>query len=143
VTAGPRSDRSSGRALEVVVVDDEPDVATYFAAVLERHGFVPHVARNATEGFALVKGLRPDVVCIDVVMPEESGVTLLRRIRDDAEVRDTPVILVSALKPDAPPLGGPGQDAPVPVAEAYLEKPPSREALIAAVERAAASRRRS
>jgi CheY-like chemotaxis protein len=129
--------------LDVVVVDDEPDVATYLAAVLERRGFRPHIARSAADGFALVKRLRPDVVCIDVVMPEESGVTLLRRIRDDAEVKDTPVIMVSALRPDAPPLGGPGQDAPVPVTEEYLEKPPSREALIAAVERAAASRRSS
>ncbi len=128
--------------LDVVVVDDEPDVATYFAAVLERRGFRPHVARNAADGFALVKRLRPDVVCIDVVMPEESGMTLLRWIRDDVDVADTPVILVSALKPDASPLGGPAQGDPVVTTEEYLEKPPSREALIAAVERAAASRRR-
>ena len=131
------------RALDVVVVDDEPDVATYLAAVLERCGHRPHVALDAVEGFALIKRLRPDVACIDIVMPVESGVTLYRRIRSDTEVGGTPVVMVTALKPDAPPLGGPGRDASLPEPEEYLEKPPSREAFIAAVERAASGRRRT
>ena len=136
------SDGSRFRPLEVVVVDDEPDVATYLAAVLERHGHRCHLARTAAEGFARVKRVRPDVACVDVVMPEESGVTLLRRIRNDPEVAATPVILVSALKPESAQLGRREGDAAPLEPDAYLEKPPSREAFIAAVERAACVRRR-
>ena len=93
------------RPLSVVVVDDEPDVAVYLAAVLEKKGHTAHTAKNAAEGFALVKNLHPDVACIDIVMPEETGVALFRRIRNDDEVGDTPVVFITALKPEMAELG--------------------------------------
>jgi two-component system alkaline phosphatase synthesis response regulator PhoP len=130
------------RPLSVVVVDDEPDVATYLAAVLERNGHVVYTAQTAADGFAIVKKLRPDVACIDIVMPEETGVALFQRIRADKEVGGTPVVFITALKPEmtAPQDGLTGE--PIPEAEEYVEKPPNAESFVAAVERAARSRRR-
>jgi CheY-like chemotaxis protein len=129
------------RSLSVVVVDDEPDVAVYLAAVLEKKGHTPHIAGNAAEGFALVKSLRPDVACIDIVMPEETGVALFRRIRADDEVGDTPVVFITALKPEmAAPQNGMNVE-PIPRADEYVEKPPNSEAFVEAVERVARSRR--
>jgi putative two-component system response regulator len=131
-----------GSPLSVVVVDDEPDVAVYLAAVLEKRGHIVRIAGSAAEGFALVKALRPDVACVDIVMPEETGVALFRRIRADPEVADTPVVFITALKPDmAAPRTGLDVE-PIPDAEAYVEKPPDSEAFVTAVERAARSRRR-
>ncbi len=128
-------------SLLVVVVDDEPDVATYLAAVLERKGHVVHTAQTAAKGFAIVKSLHPDVACIDIVMPEETGVALVRRIRADEEVGDTPVVFITALKPEMTvPHGEPGAE-PIPKADEYVEKPPNAEEFVAAVERAAQSRR--
>jgi len=129
------------RPLSVLVVDDEPDVATYLAAVLERNGHVVHTAQNAAEGFAIVKKLRPDVACIDIVMPEETGVALFRRIRADEEVGDMPVVFITALKPEMTAPQDGLIDRPIPEAEEYVEKPPNAEAFVAAVERAARSRR--
>jgi CheY-like chemotaxis protein len=127
--------------LSVVVVDDEPDVAVYLAAVLEKRGHVARIASSAAEGFALVKELRPDVACIDIVMPEETGVALFRRIRADQEVGNTPVVFITALKPEmAAPRDGLAVE-PIPEAEEYVEKPATSEAIVAAVERAARSRR--
>jgi CheY-like chemotaxis protein len=127
--------------LSVVVVDDEPDVATYLAAVLERKGHEVHTAQTAAEGFDIVKKLRPDVACIDIVMPEETGVTLFRRIRADEEVGNTPVVFITALKPEMTVPHGEPSDEPIPTADEYVEKPPNAEAFVAAVERAARSRR--
>jgi CheY-like chemotaxis protein len=128
-------------SLSVVIIDDEPDVAVYLAAVLERKGHTVHTAGNAAEGFALVKDLRPDVACIDIVMPEETGVALFRRIRADDDVGETPIVFITALKPEmATPHDGLHVE-PIPEADEYVEKPPNSEAFVEAVERAAQSRR--
>jgi len=139
MTAGGPDDDPAG-ALVAVVVDDEPDVAAYLTAVLERAGHSAHSARTTSEALELVSSLHPDVVCIDVVMPEESGIALYRRIRSDPELADTPVVFISALKREMTPIGNGSQDEPLPEPEAYIEKPPDAEAFIATVVRAAASR---
>jgi two-component system phosphate regulon response regulator PhoB len=132
---------SGAESLSVIVIDDEPDVAAYLAAVLERHGHRTETARNAAEGFELVKRLRPDVACIDIVMPEETGTALLRRIRADRDIGDTAVVFITALKPEmAPSNGGPPGETPS-LPDEYIEKPPNADAFVAAVERAALSRR--
>jgi CheY-like chemotaxis protein len=125
----------------VIVIDDEPDVADYLAAVLERRGHVAYTADSATEGFRIIKEVKPDVACIDIVMPEETGAALLRKIRADDEVGDLPVVFVTALKPEmAFPAGGSSAE-PVLRPDVYLEKPPTAEDFLEAVERAARSRR--
>lgn len=133
--------RSGSSPLTVIVIDDEPDVATYLAAVLERHGHRAHTAGNASEGFDLLKRLRPDVACIDIVMPEESGVALLRRIRTDEELADTPIVFITALKPEMIDSHDELTGELVPYPDEFIEKPPDAEAFVKAVERAARSRR--
>ncbi|MCG6950415.1 MAG: response regulator [Acidobacteria bacterium] len=125
----------------MVVVDDEPDVAVYLAAVLEKKGHTAHTAKNAAEGFAMIKSLHPDVACIDIVMPEETGVALFRKIRADDEVGDTPVVFITALKPEMAAYQNGMNVEPIPKADEYVEKPPDSAAFVEAVERAARSRR--
>jgi len=131
---------SRPRPLSVIVIDDEPDVAAYLAAVLERQGHVAYTAESAVEGFRIIKEVKPDVACIDIVMPEETGAALLRRIRADEEVSDLPVVFITALKPEMamPPVSANTEPALRP--DVFLEKPPTAEAFLAAVEGAARSR---
>ena len=139
---GTDSDSRAGaeRSLCVVVVDDEADVAAYLAAVLERGGHRSHTASNAADGFSLVKELRPDVACLDIVMPGGSGVALYQRIRSDPEVGATPVVFITALTPEIASLGGLTEASIAPAPEEYLEKPASADEFLAAVLRAAGSR---
>ena len=125
--------------LDVVVIDDEPDVVTYLAAVLEQKGHRPHVASSAAAGFELILEVRPDVVCLDVVMPEETGASLLRRIRQDDRIAEVPVVFITALKPE-PELQPGGGVAHGPEPDGFIEKPPDAVALIATVERVARGR---
>jgi CheY-like chemotaxis protein len=124
-------------ALSVIVVDDEPDIAVYLAAVLERRGHTAMTASTAAEGFELAKRTRPDVVCVDIVMPEETGTALLRRIRADDDISDTPVVFITALKRDmicaAPETFGEPDVEP----DGFIEKPPNADRFVEAVERAA------
>jgi CheY-like chemotaxis protein len=121
------------RPLSVLVVDDEPDVLTYLAAVLEQRGHHAHVALNAAEGFALIKQERPDVACIDIVMPEETGIALYRRIRSDPEIGDTPVIFITALRPEMTAVAPAVGEETMPEPDGYIEKPPDAKTFLETV----------
>jgi CheY-like chemotaxis protein len=125
--------------LSVVVIDDEPDVAVYLAAVLERRGHTAITASTAAEGFDLIRAHHPDVVCVDIVMPEETGATLLRWIRADAEVGCTPVVFVTALKRETAVGSIEANGRPSVEPDAFIEKPPNAELFVEAVERAASA----
>lgn len=123
----------SGRPLSVLVVDDERDVLTYLAAVLEQGGHRPLIADNAGEGFALLKRERPDVACIDIVMPEETGIALFRRIRSDPEVANTPVIFITALGPERTAVAPAAGEETKPEPDGFIEKPPDAKAFLETV----------
>ena len=58
----------------VLIVDDEPDVVTYFSGILERAGFHVVTASNGLEALQAVREHEPDFISLDLVMPEKSGI---------------------------------------------------------------------
>ena len=82
----------------ILVVDDDPVNRALLARTLEALGHRVVAAANGREGLGLMDDLEPDVVLLDIVMPELDGVTVLERIKDDAKLRATPVIMISALE---------------------------------------------
>jgi CheY-like chemotaxis protein len=67
--------------VRVLIVDDEPDARDYIAAVLIRAGAMVETARSAAEGFDAFKRFGPDVLVSDIGMPDEDGLSFMRRIR--------------------------------------------------------------
>jgi PAS domain S-box-containing protein len=80
-TLPPVPTKGSLAGVRVLVVDDESDARDLVAAVLEGAGAVVETAPSAAEGFAAFKRFRPDVLVSDIGMPDEDGLSLLRRIR--------------------------------------------------------------
>ena len=78
----------------VLVIDDEESIQKLLAAALERDGYRVIGARDATDGLLAVERDRPDVVLLDVMLPDLSGREVCRRIRAGSNV---PIIMVSAL----------------------------------------------
>jgi signal transduction histidine kinase/ActR/RegA family two-component response regulator len=68
--------------LHVLVVDDQEDTRFFLATVLEKCGARVSLAASASEGFALLQELRPDVLLSDIGMPGEDGFSLIKRVRD-------------------------------------------------------------
>ena len=62
----------------ILVVDDEPDIRTLLQEILEDEGFVVQVAEDAASARAMVAEERPDLVLLDIWMPDEDGVSLLK-----------------------------------------------------------------
>lgn len=79
-----------------LLVDDEPDLLRLFSAFLKRAGFEVATALDGLQGYDACVAQRPDVVIADLNMPHLDGWGLLRRIRSDVRVAETPVVFLSA-----------------------------------------------
>jgi len=93
----------------VLVVDDDPDVLRLFSGMLTlgRPGLQVDTAANGREALEALRRTPPDLVLLDVVMPEMDGWQFLAAKEQDATLRDIPVIVVSALDPADQPLTTP------------------------------------
>jgi signal transduction histidine kinase len=111
----------------VLIVDDNADMRGYVQRLLGSRCEV-ETASNGRAALEMIRQRKPDLVLSDVMMPELDGLGLLRELRSDAELRDVPVILLSARA---------GEDARVEGLDAgaddYLTKPFSARELIARV----------
>ena len=71
---------------QVLVVDDDADIRRLLSNLLTRKGYAVHLAADAAEGMRLVGSAAPDVVLLDLNLPDKSGLDILRSIRAAAEM---------------------------------------------------------
>ncbi len=79
----------------VLVVDDHTDTREILVEVLRYHGARAVGVANANEALLFLDGVRPDIVLTDFAMPDDDGLTLLRRMRNDPRFQDIPGVLAS------------------------------------------------
>lgn len=82
---------------KVILVDDEEDIILYFQTALEDAGYMALTASNVPEGLRLIRQEKPDLVCLDILMPRESGMSLYQKIKNDPELAEIPVLITSGL----------------------------------------------
>jgi CheY-like chemotaxis protein len=80
----------------VLVVEDEPDAAELFAEMMRVSGFRVVKMFSSTPAISMIAQEKPDVVILDVMMPDVSGLEVLKFMRREPELKDIPVIVVSA-----------------------------------------------
>jgi DNA-binding response OmpR family regulator len=80
---------------KVLIVDDDSKVADVLAQVVEEEGYTPLVARSGTEAMDLVGRDAPDVVLLDIEMPEMDGFDFLTRIKASATTARIPVVMIT------------------------------------------------
>ena len=78
----------------ILVVDDEPDIRSLVKEILEDEGFSVAVAENATKARQLVESFKPDLVLLDIWMPDIDGITLLKEWHEE-NVLTAPVVMMS------------------------------------------------
>jgi CheY-like chemotaxis protein len=83
-------------ATTVLVVDDDADSRLVLVQYLTLAGLTTATAANGTEAIEMVRALRPQVVLMDLTMPVMAGLEAFGRIKADAEIRDTVIIVVTA-----------------------------------------------
>jgi len=80
----------------VLVVDDDPNIRKMIIAALRRDGYDFSEAPNGKEALDIMRATHPDVVVLDLMMPILSGWEVLQEREQDPELRQIPVIIVSA-----------------------------------------------
>ena len=118
----------------VLIIEDEEDAAELFAEMMRVSGFHVLKTTNSAPAFAMMAAQKPDVVILDIMMPEASGLDLLRQMRRDPELAGVPVVVVSARSMPADIKNGMEAGA-----STYLTKPVGFLDLKEAVERALGS----
>jgi CheY-like chemotaxis protein len=118
----------------ILVVDDEPHVVTYLEMLLQDHGYATISATNGREGLERARERAPDLICLDITMPEESGVRMYRSLKEDPGLARIPVVIVTAvtgLGGDPEPLRAfLSTRRHIPPPEGFFPKPIDRERLL-------------
>jgi len=109
---------------KILIIDDEPDVVTYLSAVLEANGYKSYATGDIKTAMEQVKDIHPDLICLDIVMPEETGISFYTRLRQDNESKTTPVIIISGIvESEKFDFRTYTKDDSIPPPECYMEKP--------------------
>ena len=118
----------------IMIVDDEPDTLTYLTIFLERNGYKTTTAANGEEGLDKVKEEKVDLICLDIMMPKKSGVGFYRLIKNEKDLKDIPIIIITGFTKDMNPKMDferfLSERKTVPKPEGYLEKPIDRDVLL-------------
>jgi CheY-like chemotaxis protein len=112
---------NSEKQKKILIIDDDPIVVKYLEAVFSDNGYETCTATSTMEGLDVVRKEKPDLITLDLEMPGEWGPRFYRKMSQDPELKNTPVIVISGLS---------GHEYAIGKAVATLTKPFDREELL-------------
>jgi two-component system phosphate regulon response regulator PhoB len=112
----------------ILAIEDEEDILEVIEYNLDREGFEVTTSTNGEDGFQKVRNERPDLVLLDLMLPDRDGLEICRKIRDDDELKRIPVIMVTAKDTESEVVLGLGVGA-----DDYVTKPFNPQELVARV----------
>ncbi len=113
-----------------LVVDDSLTTMNILSCCLKQEGIDVLTAQNAVEALAKISTNKPDVIILDVVLPDRSGFEICRDLKAQAETRNIPIVICSTKATEMDKFWGKKQGA-----DAYLVKPIDQEELVKTVQR--------
>ena len=115
-------------AKRVLIVDDEPNIVASLEFLLRQSGYEVHVAADGAAALRQVQAVAPDLVLLDVMMPEKNGYVVCQRIRAHPEWSNIRIVILSAKGREAEMTKGLSLGA-----DAYVTKPFSNAELVARI----------
>ena len=113
---------------KILIVDDEPDILEFLSYNLEAEGFEVGVAANGVQGLEKAREMEPDLIVLDIMMPEMDGVELCRRLRADPLFDDTAITFLTARQEDYSQIAALEQGG-----DDYISKPIKPRVLVARI----------
>jgi CheY-like chemotaxis protein len=109
---------------KILIVDDEPDVVAYISVVLESNGYKPYSSRDIKTAMQKVKEINPDLICLDIVMPNETGISFYIKLKQNEKFNKIPVIIISGIiEFEKFDFRAYVKDTTIPEPERFMEKP--------------------
>jgi len=122
---------------KVLIIDDEPDILLFLSTLLRKNGYEVCEACDGVEGLKKVMDEKPDLVCLDLIMPEKTGIKMYREMRKDKNLKTVPVIMVTgiaAVDPwDFKDFKKFIHETAIPGPQGYIEKPIDKDQFLKAV----------
>jgi len=115
-----------------MIVEDEQDVVTYLEVLFRDNGYEVATALDGKEGLEKIKEFRPDLITLDIIMPNQSGVGLYRALKKDETLQNIPVIILSGVSQYKKFFARDHHTIPKPVA--FVEKPIDKSQLLALIQ---------
>ncbi len=81
----------------ILIVDDDPDVTLFLSTVLRDHGYQTDSARNGVEALERIRSTFPDLILLDLMMPQKSGISLLSDLQGEEALRKIPIVMVTGV----------------------------------------------
>ncbi|MGD9017435.1 MAG: response regulator [Desulfobacterales bacterium] len=113
----------------VLIVDDELSILVPLRFLLEKSGIIPVIAQSGKEAFEKIEEARPDLILLDIMLPDLDGYEIFRIIRDNPAWDHIKIIFLTAKNRDADIVKGVTMGA-----DAYITKPFSNRELLAQIE---------
>lgn len=80
---------------KILVIEDQEDILENVKELLEQKEYEVETARNAEDGYQLTHSFQPDLVLCDLVLPDESGIDLIKRLKENKTLKEIPVIIIT------------------------------------------------
>jgi CheY-like chemotaxis protein len=125
--------RAMNAKRRILVVDDEVDVLTYLCTLLEDNGYETLRAINGIEAIESAKSQRPDLMTLDMSMPEQSGVRTMKELKADPQLATIPIIIVTGIGESMNTFIKKIPHFPRP--EGFIAKPISQEEFLSLIKR--------
>jgi len=97
---------SDKKQKRILVVDDEADVTTLVSYNLKAKGYAVEALNDPNQSIGLARSLMPDLIILDVMMPDLSGIQICRMLRSDPKLKKVPVIFLTAKAEEADRIQG-------------------------------------
>jgi two-component system phosphate regulon response regulator PhoB len=118
---------------KILIVDDEEDIRTYLSTLLGDQGFETLLAKDGEEAWKQVEANSPDLITLDISMPEKSGIKFYREMKADDRWKKIPIIIVTGVSEDMRKFLSSRHQVPPP--EGYLSKPVNREEILVLIQK--------
>ena len=91
---------------KILVVDDDPDIAEFLTYNLKKEGFSVYTAKNGKDAIDLTQELAPQLILLDVMMPEMDGIETCERIRENPQNQNVLIVMLTARSEDYSQIAG-------------------------------------
>ncbi len=119
---------------KILLVDDDPDMVEAVATILESKRYRVAAAYGGIEGLEKAKTENPDLIVLDVMMPDKDGYTVCKELKADPELSKIPVLLLTAVVSHIPTTRYTQQMGIETEADDYLDKPVEPKELVKRIE---------
>ena len=115
-----RSKKMNDKSI-ILIIEDEPDILTYFEAFFQDNGYQTMSAGDGETGLKLARSYKPDLVTLDITMPGQSGMNPYRQFKSDSDLSAVPIVIITATIDDPENFNIQMKEFPAP--DGFVTKP--------------------